>query len=209
MFITFEGIDGAGKSTQIARIGAILKSQGYAVLTTHEPGGTAIGDQLRNLLLNPANEQLAKRAEALLYAASRAQLIAEVVRPALARGEVVICDRYVDASIAYQGEGLELGTQAVRDINRFATADLRPDITFLFDLPVAVSQSRVATSRASQRPDRIERRDTDYFNRVRSCFLRLANEEPERFVIIDATLPVEQVEQEIVRAVENFLGYHA
>jgi dTMP kinase len=206
LFITFEGIDGAGKSTQIARVEAWLTSQGYIVSTTREPGGTAIGDSLRALLLNPANEQLAQRTEALLYAASRAQLIAEVIRPALAQGKVVICDRYVDASIAYQGEGLGLGVEAVRDVNRFATMDLRPDLTFLFDLPVDVSQSRVATSRGAQTPDRIERRDANYFDRVRACFLQLANEEPERFVIVDATRPPAEVEQEITRAVAKFLG---
>ncbi len=206
MFITFEGIDGAGKSTQIARVEAWLSSKGYQVVTTREPGGTVIGDRLRELLLDPGNEQMAERTEALLYAASRAQLIAEVIKPALARGAVVICDRYVDASIAYQGLGLGLGTDAVAAVNRFATMDLRPDLTFLFDLPVETSQVRVATARHEQVPDRIERRDAAYFERVRTGFLTLAEADAKRFVILDATRPEAAVEQGIIHRIEKILN---
>ncbi|WP_290587561.1 dTMP kinase [Alicyclobacillus sp.] len=203
MFITFEGLDGAGKSTQIERLAARLRAAGRPVLLTREPGGTPLGDALRALLLDPARRDMAPAAEALLYAASRAQLLHERVRPALARGEVVVCDRFVDASLAYQGAGLGLGEEAVASINRFATGGLRPDLTFLMDIPVRVSRTRVAGGRSGA--DRIEQRDDEYFSVVRDAFLRIAAKEPDRVVVLDGTRDAAWLEQEIWAHVEKIL----
>jgi len=207
VFITFEGIDGAGKTTQIERLRVRLADLGLPVVCTREPGGTKIGDQIRALLLNPENTDMSPAAEVLLYAASRAQLLHEVIRPALQRGEVVVCDRYVDASIAYQGAGLEVGESPVARVNDFATDYLVPDLTLMFDFPVEVSQSRVQESRIGNAPDRIERRTTEYFNRVRKAFLSIAEQSPGRVVIIDATQARDIVEQEIWTQVSNCLQY--
>lgn len=203
LFITFEGLDGAGKSTQIERLLHKFQAQGLRVVMTREPGGTEIGDALREILLDPKYTALSPRTEALLYAASRAQLLHQVIRPALERGDIVLCDRYVDASLAYQGAGLGLGSEEVARLNRFATEDLKPDLTFLFDLPVQESQSRVLHARSGAAPDRIERRDAEYFHRVRQEFLRIAAVDPERVVVLDATASPEQLEQEIWNIVAN------
>lgn len=205
MFITFEGLDGAGKSTQIGRLLKRLQATGRKVVSTREPGGTPVGDQLRDILLNSDPEVVAPKTEALLYAASRAQLVAEVIVPAMTAGEDVICDRYVDASLAYQGQGLELGEQGVGTINQFATGGLRADITFLFDVTVETSRERVENTRAGQPPDRIEQRDTAYFHRVRDEFLRLAQLEPDRIVVLDASSPPDDLEEEIWHHVEKRL----
>lgn len=203
MFITFEGLDGAGKSTQIERLCRRLESAGRKVLSTREPGGTAVGDEIRRLLLDPDQKTLSERAEALLYAASRAQLIAEVIEPALQAGNMVVCDRYVDASLAYQGAGLGLGVEAVAAVNAFGTRGLRPDLTFLMDLPVQASHVRVHESRGHVPPDRIERRSMDYFSRVRAEFLRIAESETDRVIVLDATHTADALEQEIWRSVAN------
>jgi dTMP kinase len=205
VLITFEGLDGAGKSTQIERLRRTLEEHGRFVVVTREPGGTDIGDAIRTLLLDPDQQQMAPRAEALLYAASRAQLLHQVVRPALARGEMVLCDRYVDASLAYQGAGLEIGVQDVIRANLFATEGLRPDLTFLFDVSVSISQSRVHESRGDVLPDRIERRNSAYFHRVRNEFMRIAADESDRVVVLDATRSPDELEQEIWQSVENHI----
>ncbi|MDQ0190185.1 dTMP kinase [Alicyclobacillus cycloheptanicus] len=206
MFITFEGIDGAGKSTQIRRLQRRLEASGLQVVCTREPGGTIIGDEVRRLLLDAGSKTMAHETEVLLYAASRAQLLHEVIRPALASGQVVLCDRYVDASIAYQGAGLGVGIDIVARINAFATRGLRPNCTFLFDLPVPESRQRVQKSRGEVRPDRIEQRDDAYFHCVRDAFLRIAENEPERVVVLDATQPPDVLEQEIWRQITKLTG---
>lgn len=203
-FITFEGLDGAGKSTQIVRLMDRLGRAGFPVMSTREPGGTRTGDEIRSLLLHPES-QVHPFAEVLLYAASRAQLVQEVIRPALVRGEVVLCDRYVDASLAYQGAGLGLGVEAVSEVNRFATGGLQPGLTFLFDLPVETSQSRVHQTRLNALPDRIERRSSAYFEVVRRQFLAIAEEEPERVTVIDASLAPDVIEQEIWEGISKYL----
>ncbi|QQE79382.1 dTMP kinase [Alicyclobacillus sp. SO9] len=205
MFITFEGLDGAGKSTQIGRLKARLEAAGRTMVSTREPGGTPVGDSLRHILLNSEAEAVAPKTEALLYAASRAQLVAQVIEPALTAGKDVICDRYVDASLAYQGQGLELGEQGVAAINQFATGGLRADITFLFDVTVATSRERVENSRIGQPLDRIEQRDNAYFHRVRDEFLRLAKLEPDRIVVLDASNHPDDLEEEIWHHVEKRL----
>jgi len=197
MFITFEGLDGAGKSTQIARLVDRLNRAGHKVTATREPGGTPVGDELRRILLDSPADAVAPATEALLYAASRAQLVARVISPALAEGRHVLCDRYVDASLAYQGQGLNLGMPAVAQVNQFATGGLQPDLTFLFDVSVDISRHRIEVSRQGQQPDRIEQRDDGFFQRVRNAFLQIAAEQPQRVVILDATAQPGALEEEI------------
>lgn len=205
MFITFEGLDGAGKSTQIQRLRIRLEQARYSVVWTREPGGTPLGDQVRNLLLNPLGGPVSAKAEALLYAASRAQLVEQVIQPALSRGSIVLCDRFVDASIAYQGAGLGLGTTEVEELNRWVAGGIVPRLTLLFDLPVQVSRQRVRQSRGDAALDRIEQRDIAYFERVRLEFLKLAERHPQRIHVVDATRDVEVLEQEIWGLIENWL----
>lgn len=186
LFITFEGPDGAGKTTQIARISAWLHQLGVAHIRTREPGGTAISDKVRQLLLDPEHTEMADQTEVMLYAASRAQLVNEVIRPALDKGLMVLCDRYVDASLAYQAYGLGYAVEDVAAINQFATGGLQPKRTYLLDVPVEIGMGRVHQNRGVA-PDRIEQKGSTYHESVRNGFLELAKQEPERIYHIDAT----------------------
>lgn len=189
MFISFEGIDGVGKSTQIRMAEAYLREQGRDVVTTFEPGGTELGHEIRGLLLHRKGD-VAPRSEALLYAADRAHHVATKVRPALAEGKVVISDRYLDSSVAYQGAGRKLSATEVRGISMWAVDGLLPDVTFLLDLDASVARAR--RDQTGQEPDRLEREKLDFFEAVRTEFLKLAGDEPERFVVVDANqTPVE------------------
>lgn len=189
MFISFEGIDGVGKSTQIRMAEAYLREQGRDVVTTFEPGGTELGHEIRGLLLHRKGD-VAPRSEALLYAADRAHHVATKVRPALAEGKVVISDRYLDSSVAYQGAGRKLSATEVRGISMWAVDGLLPDVTFLLDLDASVARAR--RDQTGQEPDRLEREKLDFFEAVRAEFLKLAGDEPERFVVVDANqTPVE------------------
>ena len=194
LFVTFEGPDGAGKSTQVQLLANHLDSLGIAYSTTREPGGTPLADKIRALLLDPENVSMAAKTEALLYAASRAQHVEEVILPALARGEVVLCDRYIDASIAYQAVGLGLSPAMIRRWSEEATDGLWPVRTFLIDVPPERGLSRIQ-SRGG--PDRIEGRDLSYHARVRETFLELASQEPNRFVLLDGTQTIEQIAQQV------------
>lgn len=180
MFITFEGGDGAGKTTQIKRLAAHLRALGYEVVATREPGGTPLGRSIRELILHGGD--VAPKAEALLYAADRAHHIATVVRPALERGAVVVADRYLDSSVAYQGVARDLGLAEVRDLSLWATDGLMPDRTILLDVPVEVGAARVGKSQ-----DRIEAAGQGFHEAVRREFLALADEEPERWRVVDAS----------------------
>jgi dTMP kinase len=204
LFVTLEGPDGSGKSTQIARLAARLGEKGIEHVTTREPGGTPISDQIRALLLDPQNKAMVAKTEALLYAASRAQHVAEVIRPALARGEVVLCDRYIDASIAYQATGLGLSIDYVRRLNEEATDGLWPHRTYLIDVPCELGITRAAHARGGGL-DRIEQRDLTYHQRVREQFLLLAKEQPERFCLIDGTKPLDEVTEAIWEDMSRFL----
>lgn len=199
LFITLEGGDGAGKSTQARRIEAFMHARDVAVTRTHEPGGTDVGAQLRAIVLHHRGF-LDPRAEALLYAADRAQHIATVVRPALAAGRCVIQDRYIDSSIAYQGAGRHLGADEVRDLSRWATHDLRPDLTILLDLDPAEGRRRMVTERAGL--DRLEAEAEAFHGRVRATFLALAAAEPDRFLTVDASRPIDDVAAQIAARVE-------
>ena len=201
-FITVEGPDGAGKTTQVKAIVEALQNKGYDVLVTREPGGTPISDKIREIILSPTHREMADATEVLLYAAARAQHVHEVIRPALEDGKIVICDRYVDASVAYQGYGLGVPTQKVSHINRFATGGLTPDRTYLLDVPVQEGKNRL---QARNELDRIEQKGEAYHERVRAGFLELAEQSPERFRVVNAARGIEEVTQEILA---DFYDWH-
>jgi dTMP kinase len=200
LFITLEGGEGAGKSTQHRRIAAWLRERGRDVVETREPGGTAIAEQIRRILLDSRNAALDPKAELLLMFAARAQLLAEVIRPALAAGKVVLSDRFTDASFAYQGGGRKLGAESVALLERLVHADLQPDLTLLFDMPVRHGLTRVAGRGES---DRFERESLDFFSRVREAYLDRARDDPERFVIVDAAGDEGEVWREVREALEK------
>ena len=203
VFVAFEGGEGAGKTTQIARLAARLRAAGRAVVTTREPGGTAAGVAIRALLLDPASDGLSARAEALLYAADRAEHVQAVVRPALERGEVVVSDRFVDSSLAYQGAGRTLDLDDVALLSRWATGDLVPDLTVVLDVDPAVGLARLDGA------DRLEAESLDFHRRVRAGFLSLAAREPSRYLVIDATAPADEIEREVVDRVHAVLETRA
>ncbi len=203
IFVSIEGCEGAGKSTQVRLLAEALTRAGHAVTLVREPGSTAIGEQVRRILLDPASAGMDPRCELLLYLASRAQLVSQVIRPALAKGEVVISDRFHHSTLAYQGEARGLGVERLREINLFATDRLLPDLTFLLDLPVELGMRR------KQDPagfDRIESEGGLFHQRVREAFLRLAREEAGRVVLLDGTLAVEELSRAIRERVETLLA---
>ena len=198
--IAFEGVEGAGKSTQLELLRQTLEKAGHRVVTTREPGGTPVGEQVRSILLDRAST-LHPRAEALLFAAARAELVEQVIGPALGRGEVVLCDRYLDSSLAYQGVARGLGLGAVAAVNRFATAGLVPDLVVLLRLDPAEGLARGRGS-----PDRIEGQDLEFHQKVAQGFLDLAAADPDRFVVIDAAQPPDRVAAEVRAAVLRSMG---
>jgi len=205
--ITCEGIEGSGKSTQILHLAAHLRSQGREVIVTREPGGCPIADAIRRILLDPSNQQLCATAELLLYAAARAQHVAEIIRPALAKDAIVLCDRYIDATIAYQGFGRGLDLTLIKQLNQVASAGLLPDLTLLFDLPVAAGLSRALARNAValENEGRFEAESLAFHQRVRDGYLQGASQEG-RFSIVDATGTPEQVTKRVTRVVDAFLG---
>lgn len=198
-FIVFEGGDGAGKSTQIEELVLSLRACGHEVLTTREPGGTPLGVALRALVLH--GDEVDPRAEALLFAADRAHHVATVVRPALEAGTIVVQDRYLDSSIAYQGQGRDLDPDDVRGLSRWATGDLVPDLTIVLDLDPVVGRAR-----RGERHDRLESEGDEFHRRVRAEYLRLARAEPHRYLVVDATLPRERIAALIAEAVARMAG---
>jgi dTMP kinase len=195
VFVTFEGVEGAGKSSQVARLAAELRKAGRTVLVAREPGGTPVGEQIRAILLDPNGGTVHPRTEALLFAAARAQLVEDVIAPALARGEVVLCDRYVHSSLAYQGAARRLGIPEVDRLNRWATTDLLPDLVVLLDLDPAQGLAR------SVGADRIESEQLAFHQAVRKAFLDLASADPARFVVVDAARPFDEVAAAVHAAV--------
>ncbi|MEY3561692.1 MAG: dTMP kinase [Actinomycetota bacterium] len=200
MFITFEGIDGVGKSTQLDMLQQWLEAKGHAVVRTLEPGGTELGQEIRHLLLHRKGD-VAPRSEALLYAADRAHHVATKIRPALAAGKIVLSDRYFDSSVAYQGAARELDVQEVRNISLWAVDNLLPDLTVLLDLDAESAIQR--RSKTGTEPDRLEREKVDFFQRARDQYLALAQE--PRFLVIDANKSVAEI-QEIIREKVTSLG---
>lgn len=197
-FITFEGPEGSGKTTQIALLANRLSAAGYAVLATREPGGTAIGDRVRALLLDAAHDEMSATTEVLLFSAARAQHVNQVIRPHLARGGVVLCDRYADSTLAYQGYGRQLDLPTLRVITAFATGDLWPDLTIYLDLPVELGLQRKQAGYADEW-NRMEAQALEFHARVRVGYLTMAQAEPQRWLVIDATQPVDWIAAAIAR----------
>lgn len=199
VFIVFEGGEGAGKSTQSELLAAWLGDGGHRVTRTREPGGTAAAEAIRAVLLDVANTGLDDRAEALLFAAARGDHASRVIRPALERGDVVVCDRYLDSSVAYQGGGRDLGLDAVRELSLWATRGLLPDLTVLLDVDPAVGLARV------ERPDRLEAEPLEWHARVRQAFLDLAAGEPDRYLVLDGHGEVDQIASAVRARVSELL----
>lgn len=202
-FITFEGGDGAGKTTQLELLKKWLVDHGHSVVLTREPGGTDVGVELRNIILHRKGF-LAPRAEALLYAADRAHHINTLVRPALERGDVVVQDRYFDSSVAYQGAGRVLEEKEVRDLSLWATEGLLPDLTVVLDIPADVARARREGDKRVF--DRLEAESDEFHERVREAYHRLAEAEPDRFMVIDGQLAAEEISEQIINRVSTLLG---
>lgn len=199
VFITLEGGEGVGKSTQEQLLAEHLTVQGRPVVRTREPGGTAIAEEIRGVLLTPREEGLDAHAEALLFAAARADHVARVIRPALDRGAVVVCDRFLDSSVAYQGYGRELGPGVIRDLSLWATAGLVPDLVIVLDLDPVIGLGRLSST------DRLEREPIEYHQRVRKGFTAIAAAEPDRYVVIDASAPPTVVAAAVRERVDELL----
>jgi len=208
LFVSFEGGEGSGKTTQLKALLAHLRSAGRDVVETRDPGGTPIGKQIRSLLLDREHAGMAPAAELLLYAASRAQLVHEVIRPALSRGQIVLCDRFADSTVAYQGYGRGLDLDLIARLNALATAGLRPDLTFLLDLDPAVGLQR-ATRRVTERQephDRIEGEGLAFHQRVREGYRAIAAAEPDRVIVLDALRGMTEIEAQIRGRMNGLLG---
>ncbi|HEX3015258.1 MAG TPA: dTMP kinase [Desulfobacteria bacterium] len=206
LFITFEGPEGAGKTTQIRLLAETLLNRSKKVELVREPGGSEVGEKIRKLLLDP-EQKICSATEVYLYAAARAQLVKDIIKPALEAGKIVLCDRFVDASIAYQGWGRGLGAKQVREVNKLALAGLIPDLTVLLDLPVEEGLNRAGRRRNGL--DRIERESLEFHQTVRRGYLALAAEEPDRFLVVDAGLPVAVIREAIRKKIEELLGQKA
>jgi dTMP kinase len=199
LFITFEGPEGSGKTTQIELLKSYLEEQGYPVLATREPGGTSIGDQIRAILLDPQNTDMLPASEALLFSAARAQIVNQVIRPHLAQGGIVLCDRYADSTLAYQGYGHGLELEMLHAITSLATGGLKPDLTIYLDIDVEEGLRRKLAAHQANNSEwnRIDRQEMAFHRRVREGYLRMAASEPDRWLVIDATQPVETIQASI------------
>ena len=195
--ISFEGSEGSGKSTQMARLAAHFQKTQREVLTTREPGGTEIGEQIRNIIVhNSKGDEMCAETELLLFTAARAQLVREVIAPAIMRGAIVLSDRFLDSSTVYQGIGRNLAADPVAQINRFAVGNVMPDLTVVIDVPTEVSLARLR-QRASDLPDRMERENLEFYTKVREGYLVLARGMPERFLVVDGTKSADAIEKKI------------
>jgi dTMP kinase len=202
IFITLEGIEGSGKTTQASRLKAYIEERGPEVVMTREPGGSPIGEQIRQILLDPDNEVMVALTELLLYEASRCQHVEEVIKPALERGAWVICDRFFDASTAYQGYGRGLDVSTVQELNLVATRGRKPDVTIVLDLPVDTGLTRLGKDL-----DRIEAEAVEFHERVREGYLRIAGDEPGRVKIVDATGGVDETFARIKTVVDSLFSH--
>lgn len=206
LFITFEGPEGAGKTTVIRAVAEHLRQRGYNVVLTREPGGTPIGDQIRTVLLSPDNHAMHPETELLLFSAARAQHVRERILPALEEGAIVLCDRFADSTLAYQGYGRGLDLHALHTITQFATGGLTPDLTILLDIDPAqgLARRRAASAQGAEW-NRIDNDELALHQRVREGYLRLAAENPERWVVVDASAPVDDVIAQVIAAIEERL----
>lgn len=205
MFITFEGGEGSGKSTCVKKVVEALEKEGREVILTREPGGTPIAEEIRNVILDKKNTAMDPRTEALLYAASRRQHIVEKIMPAISEGKIVICDRFLDSSLAYQGGARGLGINNVLNINLFATEGLWPDLTFLFDIDPKEGLERIAAN-AERETNRLDKEKMSFHELVRASFHELAEKAPNRYVIIDASRPKEEVFSEVMAEIRKRLA---
>lgn len=201
MFIVLEGPDGSGKSTQTRLLVERLRYAGKTVVQTREPGGTPAAEAIRSLVLNPEFTGLDARTEALLFAGARAEHVAQVIRPALERGEVVVCDRYIDSSIAYQGVGRDLGIERIRDLSLWATGGLVPDLTIVLDIDASLGLARVGTNL-----DRLESEPQEYHDKVRTAFVELTLHDPQRYRVVSASGSIDDVAHRIQIAVDEFIA---
>jgi dTMP kinase len=206
-FLTFEGIDGCGKTTQFRLLGKWLRERGRTVVETVEPGGTAVGQQIRKILLDPANAEIQPRTELLLYFASRAQNVDQVIRPGLDSGAIVLCDRFTDSTLVYQGAGRGIDTNVVLELDRIACGGLKPDLTFLIDVDLETSLMRAKrrNERVGPSESRIDEESLAFHERVRQGYLALAANEPDRFVVIDGRGSISQVGGMIREAVPSYV----
>jgi len=209
LFLSFEGGEAAGKSVQAARLADTLGARGHGVVLTREPGGTPFAERIRDVLLHARDVDLAPEAQALLFSAARAQHTRDVIRPALSEGKIVVADRYFDSTLVYQGYGLGADLDGLRAMTRFAVGALVPQRTFLIDVPVAVTLSRLGARSGTARWDRFHGDDRAFYERVRDGYLRLAAAEPGRFVVVDGDRPEETVAADIRRQVDQLLGLPA
>ena len=199
-FITLEGIEGVGKTSNRDYIRALLEESGQQCVVTREPGGTPLGESLRGLLLQHSDEQMSDDAELLMMFAARAEHIKKIIQPALDAGQYVLCDRFTEATYAYQGGGRQLDVSKIADLESWVQGDLRPDLTIILDAPVDVGRERAGKRSA---PDRIEKEKNDFFERVRQAYLDLAKQHPERICTVDASQTLEQVQQQIKQQLQE------
>jgi len=204
MFITFEGPEGSGKTTQMELLSGYLEEKGYLVLATREPGGTSIGDQIRAILLDPQNTEMLPASEALLFSAARAQIVNQVIRPHLAQGGIVLCDRYADSTLAYQGYGHGLELEMLHAITALATGGLKPDLTIYLDIDVEEGLRRKLAAHKASRAEwnRLDQQEAAFHRRVREGYLQMAVREPDRWLVIDATQPLEVIQASIRAGVQ-------
>lgn len=202
MFISLEGPEGSGKSSQLPLLAEYIESLGYSVVRTREPGGTKIGDQIREVLVRMDNENLHPRSEILLFLAARAQLVEELIKPSLAEGKVILCDRFGDSTLAYQGYGHGLDLDKLRTMLQFATNGLKPDLTILLDVDILTGLKR---KKAKEEWNRLDAYETSFHERVRKGYHQLAQEEPERWWIVDASQPADLVQDQLRTLVRNAL----
>ena len=205
LFVTFEGVEGSGKSTQVRALEAHLEKRGIPTVVSREPGGTPLGEELRGILLDPSQRGMLALTELFLYLASRSEHVSQVVRPALERGAVVVADRYTDASVAYQGGGRGLGWEVVEPLNRLATGGVKPDITFLLDLEPEDGLARFSGANGRPVLDRIESEALEFHRRVRAAYIDASRREPARFVVLDAGRDPGEITRLVVQRVDDLL----
>lgn len=202
MFITFEGVEGCGKSSVLAKVYDELKKEGFDVIQTREPGGVKIAEEIRKVLLDKENTMMDKRTEALLFAASRRQHLIEKVWPALKENKIVLCDRFIDSSLAYQGGGDGIGVNEVLNVNLFATENTFPDLTILFDIDPRVGLARI-NKNANREVNRLDVKELSFYDTIRNTFLELAKEYKDRFVVIDASMDFDTVYQNVLKIIKE------
>jgi dTMP kinase len=202
--ITFEGIDGSGKTTQINMLNNYLSNKGYDVVLTREPGGTPLGDIIREVLLNPENKGMSAKAETMLFLASRAELVAKVIAPALKKGKVVVCDRFYDSTIVYQGIARSLGIEKILDVSLWATSGIKPDLTFLLSVNIDASESRMILGTKVR--DRIENEEKDFKQKIQEGYLEIAKKNKNRFVVIDGDKDIESIFVVVKKYVNKLLN---